>query len=176
MCVVLFWPLFSPGGRGKPWVKYGYSHHGCLAQKSMEGHEIQSSPCDGTFQVGRCLYSFLPPSGLVQLPPLSAKHSSKILTQQQEFHPDWLRCAHTSVTDALMACLPLSSSSNVSLTEVLGLTHSKHILWPAFDLHVRAVFLGQLDFRPWLWAGMICPGVKLSSFVIGKEASRYPLT
>lgn len=173
------WPLSSPGGRGKPWVKYGCGHCGCTAQKSMEPAGVKPAQFLWWHFSGLKL-------PLPFLPPLRANPATPVACQaQQQFcfqlliHRFAHTCTHTSVsTPTLVACLSFSlfifkcqSHRGTEADSLQG-----YMLSPPRDLHIWAILLGQLYLRAWLWAGMRCQGRKHNSFVLNREASGSPLT
>lgn len=166
MYVVLFWPLFSPGGRGKPWFKHDYSHHDTEINRRA-WNLVQS--LSWHFSGGKFPLHFPPTLKASPVTPTVCQ------SQQQNSYPaarvsptDWLRCAHTQVllmhSWAVFLCphLQMSVPQNFWgwLTPSWPLTHK---FWPAHDLNVWAI-LSWLYFRPWLWAEVMCPGIKLNSF------------
>lgn len=179
MYVVLFWPLSSPGGRGKPWVKYGCGHHGCMAKKSMEWHGV--NPVQSPWWHFSGLKLPLPFPPMLRASPATpvACQAQKQFCFQFLTHRFTHTCTHMSVlTPVLMACLSFSlfifkcqSHRGTEADSLQG-----YLLWPPCDPHVWAILLGQLYLRAWLWAGMMCRRGKHNSFVIDREASWSPLT
>lgn len=182
MYVVLFWPLFSPGGRGKPWFKHDYSHHDTEINRRA-WNLVQS--LSWHFSGGKFPLHFPPTLKASPVTPTACQ------SQQQNSYPaaglsptDWLRCAHTQVllmhSWAVFLCPHLQMSVPQRfwdwLTPTWPLTHK---FWPAHDpAHdlnwsnspqpalFQTLAVGRSDVSR----------NKAQLLLIDKEASGYPLT